>query len=48
VSRVLRECVQALVDADLGKRQIFGLLRQGEGKVYISSACFSLILNANT
>lgn len=37
VSRVLRECVQALVDAALEKRQIFGLLRQGEGKVYISS-----------
>lgn len=43
MSRVLRECVQALVDAALEKRQIFGLLRQGEGKVYISSKCSKFI-----
>jgi hypothetical protein len=36
ISRVLKECVQSLVDAALDQKQIFGLLRQGEGRVVIT------------
>jgi hypothetical protein len=36
INRVLRECVQSLVDAALDQKQIFGLLRQGEGRVVIT------------
>ncbi|PSN34377.1 Polycomb protein SCMH1 [Blattella germanica] len=36
INRVLRECVQAIVDAALDQKQIIGLLRQGEGKVVIT------------
>lgn len=38
ISRVLRECVQSLVDAALDQKQIFGLLRQGEGRVVITAS----------
>lgn len=36
VNRVLQESVQSLVDAALDRKQIFGILRQGEGKVVIN------------
>ncbi|XP_046403093.1 polycomb protein Scm isoform X2 [Ischnura elegans] len=35
---VFRECVQALVDSSLDQQQIFGLLRQGEGKVIVTAS----------
>ncbi|XP_069695083.1 polycomb protein Scm isoform X2 [Periplaneta americana] len=38
INRVLRECVQSLVDAALDQKQIFGLLRQGEGRVVITAS----------
>ncbi|XP_066998695.1 polycomb protein Scm isoform X2 [Anabrus simplex] len=38
INRILRECVQSLVDAALDQKQIFGLLRQGEGRVIITAA----------
>ncbi|GLG97588.1 Polycomb protein SCMH1 [Gryllus bimaculatus] len=38
INRLVRECVQALVDAALDQKQIFGLLRQGEGRVIITAS----------
>lgn len=38
IHRVLRESVQNLVDAALDQKQMFGLLRQGEGKVIITAS----------
>ncbi|KAF4521426.1 hypothetical protein B566_EDAN010583 [Ephemera danica] len=38
VTRVLRECVQALVDAALDQKQVFNLLRPGDGKCYITAS----------
>ncbi|CAB3371844.1 Hypothetical predicted protein [Cloeon dipterum] len=38
VSRVLKESIQALVDAANDPRQVYGMLRQGEGKVFIRIA----------
>ncbi|XP_046986831.1 polycomb protein SCMH1 isoform X1 [Schistocerca americana] len=38
INRLLRDFVQSLVDAALDQKQIFGILRQGEGKVVISVA----------
>lgn len=38
INRVLKECVQSLVDAALDQKQIFGLLRQGEGRVVITAS----------
>ncbi|RZF46271.1 hypothetical protein LSTR_LSTR015188 [Laodelphax striatellus] len=38
ISRVLRESVQSLVDAALDQKQIFGMLRQGDGKVIITAS----------
>lgn len=35
VNRVLRDCVQSLVDAASDRTAIYGMLRQGQGKVYI-------------
>ena len=51
ITRVVRESVQAIVDAALDQKQIFGLLRQGEGKVVITGefergwAGFSFIIS---
>lgn len=36
INRVLRDCVQSLVDSALDQKQIFGMLRQGESKVIIT------------
>ncbi|CAB4055154.1 SCMH1 [Lepeophtheirus salmonis] len=35
INRVLRESVQNLVDCSMNQKEIFGLLRQGEGRVII-------------
>lgn len=37
LNRILRLSVQSLVDAALDQKQIFGVIRQGEGKVLISA-----------
>ncbi|KAJ9585032.1 hypothetical protein L9F63_020623, partial [Diploptera punctata] len=47
ITRVLRECVQAVVDAALDQKQIFGLLRQGEGRVVISASYEELMCCEN-
>ena len=39
LNRVLRQSVQQLVDASLDQKEMFGLLRQGDGKIIIT-ACF--------
>jgi hypothetical protein len=44
INRVLRECVQSLVDAALDQKQIFGLLRQGEGRVVITGERIAILL----
>lgn len=36
VNRVLRDCVQNLVDSAIDQKQICGMLRQGDGKVIIT------------
>lgn len=36
VNRVLRNCVQSLVDAASDRSAVYGMLRQGQGKVYIN------------
>ena len=36
VNRVLRDCVQNLVDSALDQKQVCGMLRQGDGKVIIT------------
>jgi len=38
IHRVLRESVQNLVDSALDQKQMFGLLRQGDGKVIITAS----------
>ncbi|KAG8234602.1 hypothetical protein J437_LFUL017105 [Ladona fulva] len=38
LTHVFRECVQALVDSSLDQQQVFGLLRQGEGKVVVTAS----------
>merc|ERR1712080_302632 len=38
INRVLRKAVQELVDASLDQKQVFGLLRQGDGKVIITAS----------
>lgn len=44
VSRVLRNCVQSLVDAASDKSAVYGMLRQGKGKVHISGMYFHVSL----
>ncbi|XP_026275428.1 polycomb protein SCMH1 isoform X1 [Frankliniella occidentalis] len=36
VSRVLRNCIQSLVDAASNRAAVYGVLRQGQGKVHIT------------
>lgn len=36
INRVMRESIQSLVDCALDQKQIFGMLRQGDGKVIIT------------
>lgn len=36
VNRVLRDCVQNLVDSAIDQKQLYGMLRQGDGKVIIT------------
>jgi len=38
VHRIVRESVQHLVDASFDQREVFGLLRQGDGKVIITAS----------
>lgn len=38
LNKILRLSVQSLVDAALDQKQVFGLIRQGEGKVMISAS----------
>ena len=38
IFRVVRESVQKLVDASLDQKAVFGMLRQGEGRVIITAA----------
>ena len=38
IHKVVRESVQKLVDASLDQREVFGMLRQGEGRVIITAS----------
>ena len=38
IHRIVRESVQHLVDASFDQREVFGLLRQGDGKVIITAS----------
>ena len=38
INRVVRESVQRLVDASYDQKEVFGLLRQGDGKVIITAS----------
>ena len=44
VDRVLRNCVQSLVDAASDRSAVHGMLRQGEGKVHIDGVYCSFII----
>lgn len=37
VNRVLRDCIQSLVDSAVDQKQLCGMLRQGDGKVIITA-----------
>ena len=36
INKVLRDCVQSVMDAALEQKQVFAMLRQGNGKVIIT------------
>lgn len=44
INRVMRESIQSLVDCALDQKQIFGMLRQGDGKVIITGIFASIDL----
>lgn len=46
MSRVLREAVQSLVDCALDQKQIFGMLRQGDGKVVITGVLDNFVFRS--
>lgn len=39
--------MQSLVDAALDQKHVFGLLRQGDGKSYVTGECIYYLMNKN-